>query len=199
MRRAARHPPQSQIFPAAEPRCTPPSSAGDLKSEIEKLGVATGSAAETDTPGRALHTSTGKCCKRAAKCKRKKISYKHSASDCEKSLEESKAKEMPTCDYASGEVFDGSSCIKAVSNEDETTEPADNETTEPADNYALVRSGTCEQAGRSVVLDGTCGTTCNGGVCHTQGMALGWDIGWTNQVYSLTSWSAWGSRPPTVG
>ena len=56
MRRAARHPPQSQIFPAAEPRCTPPSSAGDQKSEIEKLGVATGSAAETDTRGRALQT-----------------------------------------------------------------------------------------------------------------------------------------------
>ena len=80
--------------------------------------------------------------------------------------------------------------------DDETTEPADDATTEPADDYALVRSGTCEQAGRSVVLDGTCGTTCNEGVCHTQGMALGWDIGWTNQVYSLTSWSAWGSRPP---
>ena len=45
------------------------------------------------------------------------------------------------------------------------------------DNYALVHSGTCKQAGRSVVLDGTCGTTCNEGVCHTQGMALGWDIG----------------------
>ena len=56
MRRAARHPPQSQIFPAAEPRCTPPSSAGDQKSEIEKFGVATGSSAETDTRGRALQT-----------------------------------------------------------------------------------------------------------------------------------------------
>ena len=102
-------------------------SSADAK--IETFGVDR-SSDEIGTPGRALHKS-GKCCKRAAKLKRKKISYqmhwndceesleesKSSASDCEKSLEESKAKEMPTCDYDSGEVFDGSSCIKAGSNE----------------------------------------------------------------------------------
>ena len=71
--------------------------AGDPKSEIEKFGVATGSSAETDTRGRALHKS-GSCCKRAAKLKRKKISYQMHWNDCEKSLEESKAKEISAAD-----------------------------------------------------------------------------------------------------
>ena len=62
-------------------------SSADAK--IETFGVDR-SSDEIGTPGRALHKS-GKCCKRAAKLKRKKISYRRSAIDCEKSLEESEA------------------------------------------------------------------------------------------------------------
>ena len=76
----------------------------------------------------------GKCCNRAAKLKRKKIVLKQALSECEaaaecppqktegecksefalytqKELDVAVAEAMPTCDYASGEVFDGSSCI----------------------------------------------------------------------------------------
>ena len=54
------------------------SSSADAK--IEMFGVDR-SSDEIGTPGRALHKS-GSCCKRAAKCKRKKISYRWSAKDC---------------------------------------------------------------------------------------------------------------------
>ena len=70
----------------------------------EKFGVATGSSAEDDTPGRALQT--GKCCKRAAKHKRKKVQFRMKWQECEAS-----ADATPTCDYDSGEVFDGDACI----------------------------------------------------------------------------------------
>ena len=50
-------------------------SSADAK--IETFGVDR-SSDEIGTPGRALHKS-GKCCKRAAKLKRKKISYRRSA------------------------------------------------------------------------------------------------------------------------
>ena len=70
----------------------------------EKFGVAAGSSAENDTPGRALQT--GKCCKRAAKHKRKKVQFKMKWQECEAS-----ADATPTCDYDSGEVFDGDACI----------------------------------------------------------------------------------------
>ena len=44
-------------------------------------GVATGSSVEIDAPGRALQT--GKCCKRAAKHKRKKLQLKAKWQECE--------------------------------------------------------------------------------------------------------------------
>ena len=45
------------------------------------IGVGAGSTAEIDTPGRAL--AAGKCCKRAAKHKRKKLQLKAKWQECE--------------------------------------------------------------------------------------------------------------------
>ena len=55
----------------------------------EKFGVAAGSSAENDTPGRALQT--GKCCKRAAKHKRKKVQLKQKWRECEAAAEAAEA------------------------------------------------------------------------------------------------------------
>ena len=55
------------------------------------IGVGAGSAAEIDTPGRAL--AAGKCCKRAAKHKRKKLQLKMKWETCKKA-----ADATPTCE-----------------------------------------------------------------------------------------------------
>ena len=49
------------------------------------IGVGAGSSAEIDTPGRAL--AAGKCCKRAAKLKRKKLQLKMEWETCKKAAD----------------------------------------------------------------------------------------------------------------
>ena len=65
-----------------------------------------------------------------------------------------------------------------------------------------VTSGTCADVGRAVLVDPTCGDTCQNAAgssahpCHREGARLGWDIGQTNQVYSDSEWPFWADRPP---
>ena len=67
------------------------------------IGVGAGSSAEIDTPGRAL--AAGKCCKRAAKHKRKKLQLKMKWETCKK------AAEAPA--EVSGPAAGGGQCTQA--------------------------------------------------------------------------------------
>ena len=122
----------------------------------EKFGVAAGSSAENDTPGRALQT--GKCCKRAAKHKRKKLQYKMKWQECEAS-----ADATPTCDYDSGEVFDGDACITPEACETEACAAC--ETCEACEACATVETcGEPEEGKQFMFADVTAETVC-GDLC----------------------------------
>ena len=124
----------------------------------EKFGVATGSSAENDTPGRALQT--GKCCKRAAKHKRKKLQYKMKWQECEAS-----ADATPTCDYDSGEVFDGGACITPEACETEACAAC--ETCEACEACATAETcGEPEEGKQFMFADVTASTAC-GDLCAT--------------------------------